>query len=345
MVRADKITLLMSNEIGFRGESLSLDNKKSNSGLYFQDISPLIDVEIIKNIQNDKTLSDEDIDDLLVTMRQQAVLQAVNKVFEGKHDFVLSVNLYPQEKSFKNTVPKYNKFVGFKITPVLKDHTIKIPWVELSFDGTCTFNLYLFNSNMPNTPIEYKEVTTVAGQSTIVALDWIIADDSAYKGGLFYLGYYDSVLGSVSAYKKDKASSNVGVYSPYFDIETMRMNGDISDTTIDVDTVDLISETFGLNIGVSIFNDYTDLVVNNKSMFWQAIQHQMHEIVLLKIKYSNRSNSTQRLAGASVEDVDFQLLGNPDLKIDGVQTKLANEINSIKGALFYKPRISKVTLR
>lgn len=343
MYNLDRILDKMSNEIGFRGESLSADNKKSNSGMFFQDASPLVEVSTINDVQNDAALTTIGLDALLTRMREQCVQQVLNKVLQGKTDFVLSNNLYPSEKTFKNTVSKRGKFVGFKLQPIHSRYIYSIPWVELCFDGVATFDIHLFNSNKPKAPLLTKSVTTVAGEATIVELDYIVGDGNDYKGGVFYLGYFDADLGEVSAYQKDYDAASLRVLSPYYMVEPIELNHE--GLVIDVGTVYETSETCGLNIGVNVLNDFTDLVLNNKRMFWQALQHQMHEIVLLMIKYSRRSNLEQRLTSDIVSYVDFELFGNSDAKITGVQNKLNNEIENIRKALFRESRITRDTLK
>jgi hypothetical protein len=343
MISPDKILAKMSNEIGFRGEDLSLDNQESKSGLMFQDVSPLIDLSYIRETHNETLISSDDFDDLLTSMRQQAVMQVVNKVFQGNQDFVLSTNLYPFEKSFTNLVPRYDKFVGFRIDSTLNGYACRISWVELSFDTDTEITLYLYNSNKPKTPLKQQTIEVIAGESVAFDLDWFIGDTATVKGGQYYFGYFDNSIGEANAYKKDHNVSNLAMRSNYYSVSPIAL--DHEGAEINVRGAVFHSETSGLNLGITVYNDYTELILNNKQLFWQAIQYQMHEIVLSQIKYSNRSNILQRIAADAVKYVDFELYGNPDSKIDGVQTKLNREIENIRKSLFYVPRIRKVTLR
>lgn len=334
MIRIDKIQTAFAGSVGFRGGDET--NQTSGSGLFYEDGSELVTVKNIKDCQPNPTITDEQLNTLLGNMQKTVILDVCNKVVEGRSDFITSLNLYPFEKSFDATVDKRGKFVGFAITPNLGNMVCKIPWVELSFDTTETFDIHLFNSNLSE-PIQTKSVTTSAGESKIETLDWIIAPDTTYKGGKFYLGYFDT--NTAKAYKKDHDLGSIKVATPYFYVEPVTLNGE---TTIDVESENYVSETHGLNIGVDVYSDYTELITRNKSMFYTAIQLQMHEKVLNLIKYSTRNNPDQR---GLFDSVNFELFGNSKVGIEGVMTKLKSAINTIRKAFFYQPRIQRGTLR
>lgn len=348
MIRTDKIQTALFGGVGFRNSTLTgydivdATNQGATSGLYFQDGSELITIKNIKDSQENASITNEQFNELLGRMQKSVILDVCNKVINGQSDFISSINLYPFEKSFDATLEHRGKFVGFEIIPPQGQIACKIPFVELTFDGDATFNLYLYNSNLPKSPIKTEEVTTVAGESKVVSTDWIIADDVTYKGGSFYLGYFDNDLGSVKAFKKDHDLASMRIKTPYFKVEPVALG--ISGTTIDVEDKTYISETYGLNIGLEVYRDYTELIVRNKSIFWNAIQLQMHEKVLNMIKYSTRESGDKRSLVDMMKFADFELYGNREMGIAGVQGKLKNSIDSIKKSLFYQPKIQRGTL-
>jgi len=349
MIRIDKIqasTTGLFGGVGFRNPDITnynivdATNVLSSSGLYFKDASELVSIKNIKDCQENPNITAVQFNTLLGNMQKAVILDVCNKVLKDKADFISSNNLYPFEKSFINLIGKEGKFVGHKITPSAGNVVCKIPWVETSFNGVATFNLYLYNSNLPSLPILTKPITTTANSSKITVLDWIIADDTTYKGGVFYVGYFDDDLGSVSACKKDFNLSSLRVNTPYYNIEPTSL--DCTGTTISVVNETYASDTFGLNFGIEIYNDYTELILKNRNLFWNAIQLQMHEKVLNLIRYSTRSNITERI---SKEMVDLELFGNKDLKISGVIDKLNDSILTLRNSLFRQPRISRITMK
>lgn len=348
MIRNDKIQASLFGGVGFRNSTItgydivSVENQASASGLYFQDSSELVSVKNIKDCQENPSATTTQINTLLGTMQKSVISDVCAKVIAGKSDFIESVNLYPFSKSFERTIEHKDKFVGFEIEPVREGIICKIPWVELAFDSAVTFTIYLYNSNLPKSPIQSKEVTTTAGESKIVALDWYLSDDTTYKGGKFYLGYFDGDLGEAKAFKNDYNLAGFSVNAPYFNINQVSLDYDT--TTIQLESVISESYNFGMNVGIDIYNDYTELVVRNKSLFWRAIQYQMHEKVLNLIKYSTRTNATELKSKDNISKIDFELYGNKEFGIVGVLGKLNKEIETLRKSLFFVPRITRKTL-
>jgi len=344
MIRSDKIQTGLFGGVGFKQPTLAgynivdATNLASSTGLYFGDASELVTVKNIKDSQEDSAISNANFNLLLTSLQKSVILDVCNKVIAGQSDFISSLNLYPYEKSFTNTLEPFGHFVGFEIEPSSGNIVCNVSWIELCFDSVKTFNVYLYNSNKPNTPIMTKEVVTVAGEAVVVQLDWIVADDVTHKGGKFYLGYFENDLDGAKAYKKDYEDSIFSVNTPYYFVEPVYLdhNGLVINTRSELSSVD----TFGLNIGMDVYTDYTELIIRNKNLFFPAIQLQMHEKVLNLIKYSSRQNGEVRIAK---ENIDFELFGNSKLNIDGVVSKLNRAVDQLKKALFYVHRISRVT--
>lgn len=350
MYRPDKILTAFTGGVGFRSPTLSGlptlndDNKKTRSGMVFQDASFLVTIKNIYECQEDTAITDDNFNALLLNMQKDAILEVVNKVVEEKSSLVQSSNIFPYEKPFKDTLEPSGKAVGFRIwPPAINGYSLQIPWIETSFDSAKNFKVYLYNSNLPGTPIKEAEVTTVAGQSVVTVLDgWYIADDAAYKGGYFYLVYKEDDLDGAKAYAKNYSLSKFQLETEYYYIRpvSLTVDGDV----IDVTSYKLEPDTFGLNIGVNVAIDHTETLVRAQDMFWTAIKYQMAEKVMFLIKHSTRHNATVRQAQDIVKLIDLQLFGNEKYQIAGIQKKLHEAVETVREALFYQPRISRGTL-
>lgn len=348
MIRSDKIISAFFGGVGFRDSTLtdvpdvSTANKETRSGMVFQDGNFLVTIKNIYDCQEDADISDVDFNTLLTNMQNTVILETVNKISEKQSDFIQSANIFPYEKSFKNTITPSSKVVGFEIEKTNDCGIIcKLPWVELSFDTAKTFNVYLYNSNKPNAPIQTQSVTTVAGESVIQSLNWYVADDSTYKGGKFYLVYFEDDLDGAKAFKKDFELSSYQVGTSHYNINPVSIG--YTGAVIDVSDVTNESDIFGLNLGVDVYNDYTEVFIRNQNLFWTAIKHQMTEKVLNMILQSTRTNFTER--ETKENQARFALYGNEKYKIEGINLKLGSAIDDIKKMLFYQPTISKGTLR
>jgi len=345
MIRSDKIISAFNGGVGWRQPTLTgmptIDaaNLASSSGQRFEDGNFLVTIQNIYDCQNDSDISDVDFNTFLTNMQNAAILDTMLKVAERQSDFIQANNLYPYEKSFDSTLTPSGRAVGFEIEPCLKNgYILEIPWIELSFDLEKTFKVYLFNSNLPKSAIAEQEITTTEGESKITDLNWHIADDATYKGGKFYLVYFEDDLDGAKAYKKDYELSTYQVSTYYYYINPVTISH--TDNELDVTTVSNESDTGGINFGINVYNDYTEVFTRNKSLFWTAIKHQMTERVLNLIISSTRSNTTERQNQAI-----WNLYGKEKIALEGISTKINRAVEDVRKMLFYQPRISRGTLR
>jgi hypothetical protein len=352
MIRPDRIKSEMFGGVGWRQTTLTgyptldADNLESRSGLIFQDATSFVTIQNIYDCQQDDSLNDAGFNTCLDNLQDAVILETCQKIQQNESDFIQSVNLFPYEKLFKNTLDPDSRFVGFQIKNTRQTDVLsKINWIELSFDSIATFNVYLYNSNKPSSPIKTVEVTTVANESVVVNFeDWELADAETFKGGYFYWGYFEDDLGGAKALKKDYDLSDYQVYTKCNYISPMTMS--YSGTTIDPESITETNDTYGLNFCIDSYNDYTELFIRNKAMFYQAIYYQMAEKIYNLIRTSTRSNIVERLTNNEtvLNRMAFELYGNAEAGIEGTDGKLKRTIQNLRKTLFYKPLISRGTL-
>lgn len=362
MIRADKIKNSFYKEVGFNTPTLSLnlsdntdlvvdaDNLTSYSGLYFDDIN-FVSIQNIFDCQENTAITNAQFNALLKRMSEDSIVQFCNKVVAGENDHIQSENLFPYEKSFNDTLDLGSDFVAFKIEPYcVEDKALKIPWLEICLTESVQFYVYLFNSNL-KTYIQRIQVTASAEEAKIVNLvdsnnkPWLVVDDDTYKGGNYYIGYFESDLGTAKPYKKDWELASVQkVVSDYY-IAPVKVEH--NSNVLDIESETEVAYTYGLNIGVEVYKDYTQLLINNKQSLLEGYKYQMAEKVLNMIKSSTRSNPTadKLKEEAVLGELNAMLYGNAALGIEGIQGFLKRQVDDIKRTFFYKPRIVKTTLR
>jgi len=351
MIRPDRIKSELLGGVGWRQTTLTgypvIDaaNLISRSGLVFQDACSFVTIQNIYDCQQDDTLSAVNFNTYITNLQNAVILEACQKIESNESDFIQSVNLYPYEKIFNETLEPQNRFVGFKIDSLNKVNILnKISWIELSFDSEATFNLYLYNSNIPSTPIKTQSVTTGANKSVIINVeDWNLVDSATYKGGIFYLGYFESDLAGAKPIKKNYELADLQVSTKCCHIEPVTM--DYSSTTINIESLVERNDTYGINFNIESYNDYTELFIRNKSMLYQIIYYQMAEKVFNLIGISVRSNEIERLNKEYINQMGFELYGNRELGIEGIEGKLKRSVDNLKRTLFRKPLIHRSTLR
>lgn len=349
MLRSNKIKSALYGGVGFRQPTvpeyaiLDEDNTTSYSGLRFEDVSGFVNVQNIYDCQYDKDISASDFNALLKSMQEQAIDDTCRAVIRDKSIMLYNANLYPYKKLFSEVMEPSNGFVGFEITSrTCSNMAMKVEWVELSFNATGAFYLYLFNSNK-RSYINRLEVSVLANESKIVNLsDWFISDGDDYKGGKFYLGYFESDLNGINPTSRNYELSSVRVSNHFFEIEPVRLECD--GLILNAENEEYLSDTYGLNLGISIYEDYTSIVIDNKHLFYPAIQHCMAVKVLGLIKNSIRSNMTSRLNKENIAEIDFDIFGNPEIGIRGLEWKFNERVNDIRNMIFFDPMIQIGTL-
>lgn len=349
MIRSDRVKDKLFGGVGFRQPSQNdysiVDevNAASTSGLYFNDASNLVSIKNIKECQDDESITDDNFNTYLANLHKASIDDVCREVIAGQNDYLQSVNIYPYEKRFTTKLTTNNRFVGFEISHCNRVNIVsKISFIELVFDEDITLNVHLYNSNLKE-PIKTIECECIGGQSNIFDLtDWFIQANETYKGGKFYVGYFESDLGTVKPYAKDWENSILKSCTNYYSVEPVWFNE--LGTGYDIDTRTYDSDTFGMNIGLDSYKDYTELIIRNRELFYPAIQYQLVVKVLNLIRTSNRSNGVQRIAAELVKEAEFELYGNKELGINGKVGMLTERINTIKKSLFPKNLIVSSTL-
>lgn len=337
--------------VGFRTSTesdygiLDADNEGSTSGLYVQDVCPLISIRNIKNTIQDRSISDADFNTLLKNWQKSAIQDLCNEILIDYDFFIENRVLFNYESKFEDKITNGTKFVGFEINPVKrKDIGIIINTIFLRFDGEATFNIYLFHSSQKE-PILTKEVTTETNNEVSVSVSDFILRYADYPGGKYYIGYLLSDIGAVQAIARDYNLSDVQTNYNMFSIRAIKVEDHNTNTLFNVEDVEYTSENWGLNFDISSIYDYTDVIVENKDRMAVAVQYLVAEKALKQIAYSQRENRDKRLSqsaylelkgNAQTEEMPFNL---------GLEKRTRNEIKKLKKTLFKEQKIQKLCIK
>ena len=326
-------------------------NLVSSSGLKFDEGNSLVTIKNLKETQEDKDITDDEFNTYLDNLQNSCIIDVLIKVFSEKNESIENNTLFPYEQSFKNVHTTGSGFVGIQIKPSInKRITAKISNLSVSFNKAKTFKLYLINSQKPTKAdaLAEIEVTTIVGQDVkyyITDFD-IPLSGINQTGGNYYLGYFESDLDGAKPYKRDWENSSSPIHSgendntPFIGISFYRMA--VSGTTIDVTNRTSLADAYGINFEYQIYNDWTDLALQNKTLFARSIQLQMAAKVTEGIMFSTRSNLTQRLMDDNIRNIAGFALND---STSGIRTLLNKEIENIKHTFFPNHRIKVKTLR
>ena len=334
MINKTKIQASLNGLVGFRQPFnpayaiLDANNLASRSSQFVTD-NEFVKVEYVKDGQDYADISDADFNTFLANKQNESIFSVCNAVF-NKPDFIDRGLYYNYALNKVNTVTLPIGFVGYEIeVDELNNIALSIKRVLLDFEGTGDFKLLLFSSSKID-PIKTKEITITTDHQEVV-LDWVIDNtDGIYKGS-YYIGYLTTGL-TINPYARDYDNSNVQREFTHLDIEQIQVVGHNTETLFDLTQTSGMSDVTGLNLDITVFYDYTDLIINNEMLFATAIKLDL-QINLASISLASlRSNRNERNSETILRKMLVEIEGADDgtVKKRGLRSQLNGALNSIR---------------
>ena len=332
-------TKITDNLIGLVGWKQSINpdyptidetNLTSNSGRVFNSNS-FIKLELIKDTSDYPDATDDQFNAELLELQKTAITNVIDHTF-NKSDYIDRQLLYQfsNNKTQVDTLP--SGFVGYRIYQSLdKTQAFEITRCLLEFKNVNSDITLLLYNTAKTEPI-YTKTVTVTSEQQDVTLNWRCDNtDSFYKGEYFF-GYLTNGV-TLQPIKRDWENSNVQSVITGLDFENIYVEYTPNTNEIfDLDDIDTAQECWGLNPDITVFNDYTDLIIQNKFLFSYAIELQGQIKVLEQYLSSIRNNLNQRLADNYENKIIIELdgLNNENIRKLGLKQILIKEISMIK---------------
>lgn len=350
----DKVKSAMAGRLGWMQPTqagspvINTANLGATSGRFYNDGSfhAACTIDRLKSSQEDAAITDANLNALLTTLDQSVAMRVINAVF-NRPQLVEHTLVYERVSNVRNIpVPNSGNFCGYRIKVGKGDWAIQLNSISLFFDSVATFNIYLFN-DLKLAPLKTQSVTTEANSQTVVDLGWVLNYISTNKGGLFYIGYFQDDLVATSTHAIDEqlnmwaASKVFGAY-PF---QAPKKAGVLDFNRINPSVV---FRTYGLNLEVTSYRDYTQTIIQNPHLFDNARGLGMAIGVLETIKYSTRSNAVERQSkdaiGTTELNYDLNLAFPNDDRpfIAGLKAQLMQELNRISQSFFPKAKAMSV---
>lgn len=311
---------------------LDTDNTTSRSGYYATD-NPLCKIEYIKDSQDYSDISDADFNTILKQMQETSIASVAGLVF-NESDFIDRQVLYPWAQNKVDTETQPAGLITHKIqVSDAKNIAFEITRVLLDFDGSGDIKLMLFNTAEEN-PIQ-TETVTISSKHQEVKLNWVVDNSGDTYKGDYYIGYRtnDPAYGTLAPFKRDYENSDIEADITYLNVERQQFVGHSTDTLPDLDTEDSYDEASGLNLDITVYEDFTDLIVQNERLFARAIVTDLQIQCLTTSIASLRSNRNQRIS----QEIGNRILAEIDglevedgVTITGLRPQLTREISNIR---------------
>ena len=286
---------------------IDADNLASRSGLFVTD-NPLCKVDALKATQDYKDITDADFNLILKRMQQDSISTIANAVF-SESDFIDRQVLYPNAMNRVNTVTLPSGFVGEWIQVSGDNVAFEITRIILDFDGAGDLDILLFNTS-ETAPI-LSETVTITANHQVIELNWKVDNSgNTYKGD-YYLGYLTNTVGygTLKPFARDYNLSNVRSGVCNMSLQSVKFLNHTTATIPDLTTREGLSESHGMNPDVTVYYDYTDLILQNESLFYQAINVEFQIKFLTSTIASLRINGDQRKTAELLSRMTIEVSG------------------------------------
>lgn len=334
MFNVDTISTKLYGVVGFRQpfnpayQKLDAANQISRSGYFITD-NPFAKIEYLYDNVDFKALTDPEFNTYLERIQKESITNVSGRVF-NKADYIDRNLLYrfAQNKTDIDTLP--DGFVGERIrVSDEKNVAFKITRVLLSFNQTGPLELMLFNTAKED-PI-FSESITVSSKHQEVVLNWDVDNSGDTYKGEYYLGYVSD--GSLEPFKRNYENANIKSVFTYLWIDSISVPGHTGTQLFDLTTQEGLSESTGINPDITVYEDFTDLIVQNEHIFAQAISLDLQINVLSQYHSSLRSNRNERNSERIALRVHQQIEGQKGddiVTITGLRPQLNRAISTIK---------------
>ena len=311
---------------------IDANNLGSESGLFVNDNS-FAKIEYLKDSQDYAKISDAQFNELLVNQQKQSITNVCNAVFNDS-------SYIDKQVLFANTFNKIDLellpigFVGYKIEVGLeKNIAFEINRVLLDFDGSGDIELLLFNTAQ-KAPIK-SQVISIATDHEAFALNWVVDNSgSTYKGD-YYLGYLSDYagIGTLKPYKRDYNKGDIKSNITYLTITRGLFLNQTTNILQDLEDWDNSEISNGVNPDITVFEDFTELILNNKRLFANAINYDMQLNVLAEIDSSIRSNRNKRVGESMLARIQLEIEGQSaenGIKVTGLRPQLYKSLGVLR---------------
>jgi hypothetical protein len=311
------------------------DDETSASGRYFEDFHALCRLDNLKS-----TIEiDADIDDYLSSLQSSVIARCLNGVL-NETEFIEEVWLHDRIINSQDTpIENGAAFCGYRIKiPKAFDKSVWIRSATLFFDSVKSFKLYLFQEGKQS-PIQSFDVTSEANGKASVDFQNLVLSYSVYKGDVFYLGYFQSDLGTTKALQEQVCENKTLCFGAMPCIAQAT-----GSTSFNQKYVALNTYPYGLNLEVATFNDFTGVVKKNAFLFDELQGLCMAYAVLDQIRMNTRSNGTERKLQEVFDPVTIQMELNGAApisdgpKIKGLSERIEREMQRVKQSFYPKQK-------
>ncbi len=313
---------------------VSAENQASRSG-YFVTDNPFAKIEYHYDTVDIENATPTQYNEILARLQKSAIVNVCNRVFEGQPSYMDRnlLYMYPFNKvDLENLAAP--SFGGLKINVAMdKNVAFKIPRVFLNFSGTGDVTLMLFNTAQHG-PIESKTIT-IDSTHQEEELNWVVDNTEGFYKGDFYLGYLTDGL-TVTPFKRNYNMSNIKSAITHLEFQDIIVSGHNVAGLFNLDDVEGSDNNWGINPDITVYTDYTDMIMNNQHLFGYGVYLQMSIQMISAYGATLRSNRNQRVTSSFLTRAKIEIEGTSKEvtpRVKGLQPTLNDTLENLKGEI------------
>ena len=339
MFDVSKIQTALNGVVGFRQPDnpdyaiLDAPNQVSRSGRYVTD-NPYVKIEYLLDNQDYSAVDAAAFNANLQNLQNSSISEVAGWVFD-KTDFIDRQLLFRNPHNKVNTVTLPSGLACYKIcVDGTKNIAFEIKRVFLDFEGTGQLTLMLFNS-AKKAPIYTTDIAIANEENKEVQLNWVVDNTDGYYKGEFYLGWLtnDVDLGTLKPYDRDYNDADVMSTITYLNVQRILFPGHAVEELPNLEDDDGLSDNIGVNPDITVYEDYTDLIIQNERMFQHAIYLQLCikciEIYLASLRSNDKERKSQERILRVIQQIEGQS-GEGLVKIEGLKPNLLTELAKVR---------------
>lgn len=314
----------------------------SSSGLYYNDIHPLLTIDNLISIApdfyqlyEDESQRNNEFTAWLKEKTEAGIIKAIDSWIEKKVKVKTAKNLIKRAILFNTqgantqTIPQTN-VVGLEIKPrFTRSVKVSIKKIGLHFDTAEVVTIKLFKSGK-ETPEQTLSASVTEGKT----LKWFIADWELQGNHTYYL-VYDSAaitgkaINDVVDYNFERNGLTVFPYDSKLAVTGISTNQGI-DSLFDTSKLAYtISSNYGLNLDIVAQCDYTDFIIEQQDLFKTVIARQVAVDLIREMAYNPNSRLNRNQANIARNEVLYEIDGDTQGRKGGLGQKLEDAIEAI----------------
>jgi len=320
---------------------LSQDNLLSKSNRYFDSFHSLVTLNNIKGSIENPNATDEEINDYLSNLQEDAIIRCLSEVFRDKNELIEQKLLYTRWGMNDLPVDNQGLFVGYILTiGNAFDISTVINSATLYFDKDCTVTLHLFMDGVKE-PLKTAQVNVTAWQRTYVTFDedFVLPFKRSNK---FYFGYFQDEIITINEGEEARAiREQVSLWATPMCFEYIVMTAPKDDFFYFNHNYRMYgSLPSGLNLEISSFYDHTEKIMRKANLFDEAVGLTVASMVVEMISMSTRTDLINRQTSANADRISIELsqaYPTSEMPVTaGLRSRLISEYKRLKNTFFPK---------